>query len=225
MNTLDKEILLNRYKERIGKFGFTKSSLGWGKLSQDLRFRALLNPLLTKGDESILDVGCGFSDLYDYLCTLDWRGKYTGLDISPDVMGITKKNKPSLDLREVNILDNSFTESYDIIIACGIFNFKLTNTDHYEYLSEMIVKMFDLSNVGVSVDFISGLVDYKNEHTFYADFERILSIVSRISKRFLLNHSYAPFEYSVTLFKDQKVENNLNFPIMPDSLIKVDKMP
>lgn len=66
MNNKDIDIYLKRYNDRLDKFGYAPESLGWGggKERQYLRFKILSEIGLQVGD-SILDVGCGFADMYE----------------------------------------------------------------------------------------------------------------------------------------------------------------
>ena len=68
MNSKDVNLYIERYNQRLDKFGYSPESLGWGggKERQFVRFKALTEIGVEKHD-SLLDVGCGFADLYEYL--------------------------------------------------------------------------------------------------------------------------------------------------------------
>ena len=53
--------------------------------------------------DSVLDVGCGFADLYDHLRGRGWEGRYRGLDIVPGLLDVARRRHPSLDLQEADI--------------------------------------------------------------------------------------------------------------------------
>ncbi len=60
------EQIQNRYQKRWFKTGYSPFSLGWGKAKQSLRFQKMFEGFEVKG-KSILDIGCGFGDLNQYL--------------------------------------------------------------------------------------------------------------------------------------------------------------
>ena len=134
-----------------------------------------------------------------------------GIDISPDMVKITKEKKPNLDIRKLDLLEESIEEEFDIVLACGIFNLKLTKSDNYEYIHKMLERMFKIAKIGISVDFLSILADYQAEEAFHPEFADILSIASKISKRFSMFHNYSPYEFSLILYKNQNIQNDLAF--------------
>ena len=59
------------YFNNYQQFGYSVKSLGWGSTeSQEKRFKALSEVGIDNGDR-VLDVGCGFGDLYFYLKKMD----------------------------------------------------------------------------------------------------------------------------------------------------------
>ena len=59
--------------------------LGWeNKQAQELRFKVLERVIFTGA--SILDVGCGLGNLYDYLNERGYNFEYTGIDILPEMI-------------------------------------------------------------------------------------------------------------------------------------------
>ena len=56
------------YKDLFKQYGAKdERSLGWSKNKQNYRFERCLRFLKPKCGESLLDIGCGFGDLYRYL--------------------------------------------------------------------------------------------------------------------------------------------------------------
>ena len=74
-----------RYAARFREFGYDPRTLGWHKGRQRVRFAAALEAVGTQFD-SLLDVGCGFGDLFGYLRERGWQGNYLGLDICPELL-------------------------------------------------------------------------------------------------------------------------------------------
>ena len=66
MNEKDKHAIIQRYSENLQKYGYSPKTLEWFKNRQDIRFKAL-SEMGDLNNCSILDVGCGFGDLYGFL--------------------------------------------------------------------------------------------------------------------------------------------------------------
>ncbi len=55
------------YEQNIHHFGYNAKTLGWfSRKSQEKRFDVMFKQLNDWNNLSILDVGCGFADFYDY---------------------------------------------------------------------------------------------------------------------------------------------------------------
>ena len=106
-------------------------------------------------------------------------------------------------------------QKYDYIIASGIFNFQMKDIDNYTNVEEILKKALSLCNSGgaVSFDFQSNKADYfaDNGVSFYNSPEKILSIAYKYSRNVILNNLYMPFEFSLTVFKDDTFKSNMVF--------------
>jgi len=197
------------YNDSLMKYGYNAKALGWINGRQKVRFSALTK-IGNLQNSKILDVGCGFGDLYNFLKRKKIVFSYSGLDLNENflqfaVKHIKNKNaKFSLfDLREDNIAGQ-----YDWVISSGVFNHKKT-TD-YKFIAKSLAKMFHSCKKGVAVDFISSYVDFMNKDIFYSNPEVIFKICKSMTKRLTLRHDYMPFEFCVYLYKnDSKTENNI----------------
>lgn len=73
----------------------------WAKI--EARHREILAATI-KPDESILDVGCGWGRLLDLL-PKEWRGRYMGVDASPDFIAKAEKLRPRRCFVRASALD------------------------------------------------------------------------------------------------------------------------
>jgi hypothetical protein len=48
-------------------------------------------------------------------------------------------------------------------------------------------------------------------NNFFADKEKIDLILSKYSRRFLVDHAYSPFEFTITVFKNEDINELLFF--------------
>lgn len=207
MNPKDKEGYINRYNARFERFGYDIKTLGWGgdKSRQNLRFQVAIEieNFLNNGNKitSVLDVGCGFGDMGVFLKRFYPEIKYTGIDINPSLVSEGLKLYPDLDLRCIDLLENSLEEKFDLVCENGIFNFQLANEQQLEYIDKMVHKMCVHSNIGVSVDFLSTFVDFKHDGAFHMNECDAIRLLKKYSKRIILRNDYLDFEYTCYVFK------------------------
>lgn len=208
MNKFDKHLYIERYNNRLATYGHDIKTLGWGgdKARQFLRFQVCLeleNFLNSNKINSILDVGCGFGDMGGEFMKHNYPHiKYTGIDINSKLLEEGKRRYPDLDLRCIDIIEDSFDEKFDLVCESGIFNFKLQNENQLDYIETMINKMYLLSNHGISVDFMSTFVDFQHDGAFHMNELDVIRIAKKFSKRVVLRNDYLDFEYAVYILKD-----------------------
>ncbi len=193
----------------FSKFGETETSLGWTKNKQSIRFEQLLRFSVEKGN-SLLDVGCGFGDLLFYIQSKKMDIDYYGIDIMQEFINIAKRKHPDFQSRFfcIDFMEDRFERNYDWIVGSGIFGHRLFIDEEkmYQYVESVMRKSYENCNYGFSFDFISDIVDFHSEECFYANPMRILSIAYKFSRNIILNNSIMPFEYNLTLWKDDSFQ-------------------
>lgn len=206
MDYRDKELIIKRYKERYRDYGYSPRSLGWVRNNQEVRFKALTS-LYDFSEKKILDIGCGFGDLIEYFEKRYSGFSYTGIDLVEEFISEAKKKyykKPYVHLLIANILEFFPNELFDFAVGSGLFNYKLSYTDNYCFIEEVISKTLSIVKDGVAFDFLSDRVDFYKENLFYNSAEKIISIAYKFSKRFILRNDYMPFEFCLYIFKNEE---------------------
>jgi SAM-dependent methyltransferase len=199
------------YDKLLNKYGTTPSALGLPKGRQELRFKNI-DKLFFSGC-TILDYGCGFADLNKYLKKRFSKYKYTysGCDIVPKFLEISKKLYPKVnffDLRKKKIKKN-----FDITTAFGVFNllYSKNQSHHFEIIKAKLKDIFSITNKYVLVDFQTPLVDYKQNNSYHQNVDILVDYIGKnLSRRFEIIHSYLPYEYSVIIYKEDKINENYN---------------
>ena len=200
----EKRKTIERYSSRYQKFGYSPKSLGWDKGKQSVRFSVLTSQYNFSG-KSILDIGCGFGDLNKTLSDrYEQSYSYLGIDIVPDLIYEAQKHYIGNHIRFKigDFLAEYFTDSFDYIIASGIFNYHLDGISNYQFIEATMDKAMSLAKDGIAFDFLSDKVDYKLESTFHSSPETILAMAYQYSRNVVLKNDYMPFEFSIFLFKD-----------------------
>jgi SAM-dependent methyltransferase len=192
---------IERYRGYLTRHGASGAALGWGPdAKQDLRFAALTAEVLARPTSSVLDVGCGFADLYPFLRARGWRGQYTGVDLVPEFVQIARQRHGNIQL--VAGEPTALRGSWDFVIGCGIFNARLSAGDHLGYVRATLRTCFDLARLAVCVDFLSDRADYQSERASHADPLAVLELGLALSPRVVLAHDYLPHEFKLLVVKD-----------------------
>ena len=226
LSNSDKDKTIKRYNKRLELHGHDQRSVGWGeKGRQRERFNILIDILRISNlkEIKVADIGAGFGDLYKFLVDKKLPiDKYYGYEIVPNLVkqGNLKFNKhTNFNLFNCDYLEKNEIENVDISLISGSLNFKLIKDDNYEYIENVLTKAFINSDHGVAANFITNRTDFKDELIFYADPEKILDICYKLTKRFIIDHSYFPFEYSIALFKNDSY--NKKMPTFADPRLKI----
>ncbi len=65
-----------------------------------------------------------------------------------------------------------------------------------------------MSKKGIAVNFISPFVDFYQENIYYADFFKLINFIrDDLSRFFTINHSYALFEFTVFIYRENYIKN------------------
>jgi SAM-dependent methyltransferase len=211
MNDLNSSVLIkiaeetiDRYCRRYQKFGYDARSLGWGSNQQQhYRFAQTLDGPIDFTNYSIVDIGCGFGDYFEFL-----RGakqtisSYVGWDVNPDLIKEASRRYAMADgvrFAQCNLMDPIFTKTElcpvaDIGVMLGVLNFNLAGkADNYTYSELAIRRAWALSNKALIVDFLSSYKDpqYPAESgVFYHEPEKMLAFALTLSSRVTLKHNY-----------------------------------
>lgn len=208
MNEIDKEKYIQRYTDRFNKFGYDARTLGWGGgiEKQYIRFSALTEIDKNKFNGStVLDIGCGFGDLFDYLKMIGSNVTYTGIDIVPVLIETAKLRHSDGEFILGDFMDLD-KEKYDYIVGSGLFNAKVeTDGGNEEYIENSLKLLFEKVKVGLVVDFMSTHVDYQHEIAYHCDPSWAFIVGKNLSKRVQLKHDYMPYEFCMFIYKDDEI--------------------
>src|SRR5690349_18585775 len=129
MNTEEIKDAINRYNKRLEEHGISEQALGWGaKGRAKLRYEILLSQW-NLDHSSILDFGCGFGDMFDYINEKGFKDvSYTGIDINDNFINIARqRHEKGAEFILGNLFELPTVKTFDFILSSGVFNHKLEN--------------------------------------------------------------------------------------------------
>lgn len=177
--------------------------------SQYKRFEILT--AIDENAQSIVDIGCGLGDMYQFLKNNQYKGRYLGLDFLADFIELANNKyvapkNPNVDFRVCDLLKDDIPTGYDYILLSGVFNNKMSN--NHDFMLTTLKKMFASANKGIAFNAMSTYVDYQDDALYYSDPLAIFDFCKRhLSNAVTLKHDYLvkadsiPYEYTIYVYK------------------------
>jgi SAM-dependent methyltransferase len=169
--------------------------VGWHSRLQQLTYLAALIEIGVGPDHSVLDVGCGQGDLYDVLIARGCRGRYTGIDLSPELVASARERFPPANVILGNVLETEI-EKHDFVLASGLFDYR--TSDSPTRLRATLRRMFELARMGLAWNmFAQASPDRPDHHEPLAD---LTAFCDALSPHFTLRRDYDPGHLTVYLY-------------------------
>ncbi len=189
------------FNERAAEFGDSVESLDWGsRRTQQIRF-AVLAEIGALNGLSILDVGCGLADFHGFLEARGIETRYTGIDLSSDLVAIAGKKHPQIDVRVANLLNEDVGE-FDYVFGSGIHYLKVE--DNAQRSEQLLRRMYEVCRIGVGTNMISAeklAAGSLDDHVHAFEPGDVLAMGRRISNFVVLRQDYLPHDLSLFVYK------------------------
>ncbi len=197
------------YADRLERFGPTPRGVDWNSAeSQELRFSRLLEvvrPADAAAPPSLLDVGCGYGALLDYVRERSLALDYRGFDISEAMIAAARVRHAGSD-EAIFASDVRRLAPATYAVASGIFNVKLSFAveEWREHVLDTLSALDRWSTAGFAFNMLSTYSDpdRRRDDLFYADPREVFDLCLRqFSTRLALLHDYPLFEFTVIVRK------------------------
>lgn len=186
---------LHYYNEDDGANIFWSS-----RTAQEKRFEALLD-IGDLTDKTILDVGCGYCDLFNFIKAKNYAIKsYTGIDIVPDIVSKAKQLHPntSISIRDIQ-KEPLEKDSFDYIFGSGIF--ALEDPNWSKYTVNMLKIMLEGARIGVAVNFLKGSSALKDGLMRLDPVATLEFIKKHVHDKAVLKNNYLHDDFSIFIYK------------------------
>ena len=198
------------YEETYNLYGKNVKSLKWGSIqSQQVRFKVLYRiEWLRRNSYTLLDVGCGFGDLYQFLLQQRLQPKhYTGIDISEHTIREAKlsfKDNNFVDFKNTDIFELGQNASFDLVFTSGIFNV-LNCKNWVGFVMDTLKEMFRRANrlMIFNMQSIWGkdYVKHLQEGAILDPIFWLLFVKNELSPYIQLYHDYMEADFTLVVFK------------------------
>jgi SAM-dependent methyltransferase len=199
---------LNIYKQKIKEFGVSPQALQWkSKGAAHQRFRQFWAEI-DFNDKKVLDVGCGFGEMGNFLTKRYENVIYKGVDIMDEFIENGKKIYPNLDLETQDFFGQPKPEMYDAVICSGALNSNFgSSEENLKFRKNAIKTMFDHTTGVVAFNMLGGhpaSENDENSNIWYSDSMEILEYCMSLTRRVILRHHYHPTDFTVFMYKVKK---------------------
>jgi SAM-dependent methyltransferase len=152
---------------------------------------------------SIIDIGCGRSDLYGYLSELYPSSiiKYTGIDSDPEMFELTKQ-KYNFEIIQSDFMDVDGITA-DFVLASGIFTTtKFENeTSSINSMLKSIDKLYSMSNFAVSFNLLTSKNNHKHDGYLFINPGKVIDKLIKKYTYVNVYHNYSDNIYTIVIFK------------------------
>ncbi|MGB6038200.1 MAG: class I SAM-dependent methyltransferase [Cryomorphaceae bacterium] len=203
----EEKIIAEYYTKKIEEHGVSPEGVDWnGTESQELRFLELMK-VIDARNFSIIDVGCGYGALLDYMVktNIDSKG-YLGVDLSKEMVKEAKNLHPKQADQFDHISRLEDMKNADYAVASGIFNVRLTETDDnwINYIKQTLTVINSKTSKGFSFNILTSYSDEekKRDYLYYASPEELFAFCkNNFSRNVALLHDYNLYEFSILVRK------------------------
>jgi 2-polyprenyl-3-methyl-5-hydroxy-6-metoxy-1,4-benzoquinol methylase len=195
------EIIKDFFNKLVEKYGYSPKSLDYsGEKSQKIKFN-IVTEVGIEDNCSVLDVGCGFGDYFNYLKQRGIKNvKYCGIDISNKIVDLAKEKNSLVNVIQGNVLDLSDDEKYDYVISLG-FNAVKTGSN-WETLTQVLDKMWKLSKKGIAYNAVSTFSEAKPRKIYFVSPAKVIDyIMNNLTYKVVFRHDYMPHDFTIFAYK------------------------
>jgi SAM-dependent methyltransferase len=194
------------FSKRIQEYGASPRGVGWNSdASQNTRFDQLLKVIEGNKPFSLLDYGCGYGALADYLLKRGFEVDYYGFDIVETAVDLARKVNAGKSHRKF-ITSKGELSVCDYTIASGIFNVR--DSQPLEAWTDNVIRTLhefnELSRRGFASNFLTKYsdADRMRADLYYADPCFLFDYCKRnFSKNVALLHDYKLYDFTILVRK------------------------
>ena len=151
---LDNAAVFRYHRQRIKEYGpGSPGALGWQPDGQLIRFEVLAQ-IGDLAHCSVLDVGCGYADLYPFLKQRFAGVQYVGIEQMPELLDLARARYG--DAPEVTLATGDFLRQplprCDYVLASGSLNYRHRNS---RFIYEAIAKLYGSCRRGLGFNLLS----------------------------------------------------------------------
>ncbi|RPI96277.1 MAG: class I SAM-dependent methyltransferase [Chloroflexi bacterium] len=210
MNIDETQRKLNEYfTEKLEAFGATARGVDYnGEEAQQIRFAELVKVIEPSRPFSIMDYGCGYGAMFEFLEKRGWQFEYYGVDLIEKMVAAGREKYKAFPNAHFTA-DEKEPPPTDYLVAAGIFNIKLEAPyDQWQdFICRTLQRMNALCSKGFSFNILTKYSDAdrmaQRPDLFYGDPLFFFDLCKRsFSRNVALLHDYGLYDFTILVRKD-----------------------
>ncbi|MCC6299622.1 MAG: class I SAM-dependent methyltransferase [Anaerolineales bacterium] len=196
------------FSEKLDEFGATPQGVDYnGPESQALRFNQLVKVIEPARPFSVIDYGCGYGAMFDFLDKQGWKFEYYGIDLIEGMVLAGRAAHKNFHNAHFTVNEQEVPLA-DYLLAGAIFNIKLEET--YEawqsFTCETLKRMDALCSKGFAFNMLTKYSDSdrmaQRPDLFYGDPLFFFDFCKRnFSRNVALLHDYGLYDFTILVRK------------------------
>jgi SAM-dependent methyltransferase len=193
------------FADRLQRFGATPAGVDYRDAqAQEVRFRELCK-VISEPSGSVLDFGCGYAGLLDFLRQQGFTGAYHGVDVSVEMISAAAARHAG-DTRASFEVGSTSSVKADYVIASAIFNirYKRSTAEWRTFVETTLEEINRVAIAGFSFNCLTSYSDpermrqdlYYGDPCYYFDLCK-----RRYSRQVALLHDYGLYDFTIIVRK------------------------
>ncbi len=203
-------MLSNAYRRLLSEQNDPSRQVGWtDRLQQLVAFEVLagVGDILGLEAPSVLDVGCGLGDLLAYLRGRGFSGRYTGVDLVPEMVEAARARhvaqqdpgSQNATFLIADILDSRLAlEPHDYVIASSLFDYR--TPDSAQRLPRTVRCLFDLCRCGLAWNVLN-VAPADRKDLYCAPPGELMALCEALTPWYVMRGDYDPHALTFYLYK------------------------
>lgn len=203
----DLDRLRTHYDTLARTHGYAPEAVQMSSLDSQERRHAILADVIRDPEASVLDFGCGTGHFGEVLRRdRGHRGRYTGYDLSPELVTLARTRHPWATFEVRDILAEGVGDTFDHVAISGVFNNRVA--DNWSFATRALSTLFPHVRRSLVFNMLSAYVDYTDESLWYVDPGVVFAwCKEHLSPAVSLRHDYEvkpgvlPFEFTIEVVR------------------------
>ncbi len=212
---MDLENAIKKYKayftDKIETYGAVPKGADYnGYGAQEVRFEQLIKVIDSSTAFSVIDYGCGYGAMFDFLQRQNWKFEYYGFDMLEKM--VIAGQAAHKEFSNAQFTHNENTLSVvDYLLAGSIFNnkFDADQSEWQDMVIETLNRLNALCNKGFAFNMLTSYSDADRmalrPDLYFADPLLMFDFCKRnFSRNVALLHDYNLYDFTILVRKDAK---------------------
>lgn len=202
MNLIEKATIMHYHRRRIDVFeGGTVGALGWRRVESQVKRFEVIASIGDLSGRTLLDAGCGYGDLKEFLDQRFSGFTYIGIDQMPEFIAEAKAryaNHPDTHFSQTDFTTVDFP-SVDFVIASGALGYRCDDPNFY---TDMIRKMYQAATQAFVFNMLDATRFPNHQLLVGHDRDEIAAFCRTLSPRVTVTTDYLEDDFTVFMFRE-----------------------